>query len=243
MPAYHDLRPLLRTGDLVLFSGVGRVSRWIQLLTRSPWSHVGLIIQLAAIDMVLLWESTTLADVPDLDAGRPVRGVQLVGLRERLATYRGRVAVRRLAPPLTLGQRRKLGRFRSLVTGRPYEQRRVALFKSAWDGPLGDNRDDLSSLFCSELVAAAYQAIGLLPTEADGGLPASEYTPADFAQDAPRPLQLLNGAGLGPEIDIEREPSNPLPRGRGAGKGARPTPTPRPRSRRTSAARLSRRPS
>lgn len=74
--------------------------------------------------------------------------------------------------------------------------------KAALDGPfdklLGQNAEDLSNMFCSELVAEAYQQIGLL---ADG-LPSNEYVPGDFASTAKTPLVLGQGYVLGNEIEI-----------------------------------------
>ncbi len=74
----------------------------------------------------------------------------------------------------------------------------MELVKAAYDGPFGRNTEDLSSLFCSELVAEAYQRLGLL-SEAK---PANEYTPADFSEK--KELQLLAGT-LGNEIIIKDE--------------------------------------
>ena len=68
--------------------------------------------------------------------------------------------------------------------------------KAAYDGPLGHNEEDLSSLFCSELVAEAYQRIGLLTS----AMPSNEYTPKDFAER--RGLKLEKGK-LGEEISVE----------------------------------------
>jgi len=55
--------------------------------------------------------------------------------------------------------------------------------RSAYDGFLGDNKEDLSSVFCSELVAEALQRLGVLyEHNEDGGYPSNEYTPADFGK-------------------------------------------------------------
>ncbi len=53
----------------------------------------------------------------------------------------------------------------------------MQLFKSAYDFIGGKNKRDTSSLFCSELVAEAYQQMGLLTLD----IPSNEFTPADFA--------------------------------------------------------------
>jgi hypothetical protein len=52
----------------------------------------------------------------------------------------------------------------------------------------------LKNLFCSELVAATYQRLGLLPTEP----PSNNYTPRDFGAEGKLPLR--QGAALGEEV-------------------------------------------
>ena len=80
---------------------------------------------------------------------------------------------------------------------RPFERNRLEFLRSVYDGPLGRiRREDPSSFFCSELVAEAYQRMGLLPDSP----PANEYTPRDFSEQCKRPLALQMGAALGPEV-------------------------------------------
>lgn len=201
--AYVELRPQLKTGDVVLFSGKGGVSEWIKWFTGSKWSHVGMVMVLESYDSVLLWESTTLGDLPDVESGKSHRGVQLVGLRERIAGYGGEeVSVRQLNKALDAGQLKSLGDFRSEVSGRPYEKNKIELLRAAADlFPFDRNKENLSSLFCSELVAESFQRVGLLP---DGGKakPSNEYTPEDFSSKADTELKLLKGFTLRPEVRI-----------------------------------------
>ncbi|MEM1098433.1 MAG: hypothetical protein AAGH92_06540 [Planctomycetota bacterium] len=202
MQGYEAIRPRLKTGDVVLFSGRAPVSRLIQWVTGGPWSHVGLIVRLREFDdAVMLWESTTLTDVSDVQRGRPVRGVQLVPLSQRLVQYDGDVAVRQLHRPLTFGQRDRLAALRHRLSRRPYEQRELELLRSAIDLVGPPNREDLSSVFCSELVAEAYQAMGLLAEPPDGP-PSNEYTPMDFAEARSDRLSLRRRQRLGPEITV-----------------------------------------
>jgi hypothetical protein len=87
------------------------------------------------------------------------------------------------------------------MRGRPYERSTHEMMLSVYDGPLGRNRrEDLSSLFCSELVAAAYQRMGLLPPDP----PSNEYTPKDFCTRRRKRLRLLGQATLGPEVYLSR---------------------------------------
>jgi hypothetical protein len=72
------------------------------------------------------------------------------------------------------------------IRGRQYEQNKIKLIRSALDlFWWHKNKRDLRSIFCSELVAEAYQRVGLLDT----AKVSSEYTPSDFG----RTVDLKNG--------------------------------------------------
>ena len=176
MIPYSEIRDDLKTGDMVLFSGDGFVSRIIQMYTRSKWSHVGLVVKDEWYDMLLLWESTTLSKVKTV-YGNVRQGVAVRPLSEVVAKYEGEVGIRQLERPLSDGQQVDIGDLRKEFKGRDYEQSKSELFKSAYDFIGGKNEEDLSSLFCSELVAEAYQRVGLLSEHT----PSNEYTPADLA--------------------------------------------------------------
>lgn len=197
---YEEVRPLLATGDLLLFGGKSTLCRRIQRLTRSPWSHVGLILKIEALDLVLLWEASGVGDMVDLDTGKKAPGVRLIALSEWIARYGEEIALRRLLVERTPEMLAALAAFRREMRGRPYEQNRLELFRASYDGPLGGNHEDLSSLFCSELVAASYQRMGLLPSTP----PANEYTPKDFSSSRRPGLKLLRQAKWTREILISR---------------------------------------
>ena len=147
--------------------------------TCSKWSHVGMVICDRIYDQILLWESTTLSNLLDIDTDSYVKGVQVVSLSSRLQTYSGAIGIRSLSIALETDQVASLMRLRRNFTGRPYETNFWELICSAYDGPGGRNTEDLQSIFCSELIAEAYQRIGFLDEEK----PSNEYTPADFAED------------------------------------------------------------
>ena len=63
---------------------------------------------------------------------------------------------------------------------------------------LENEEEDLSSLFCSELVAAAYKHMGVLNTTK----PSSEFTPDDFTSARDSEL-VLNFGRLEPEVHVE----------------------------------------
>ena len=75
--SYDKIRGKLKTGDLFFASGDYLVSKLIQHATDSPWSHVGIIVKIDAIDRILLLES-----VEDM-------GVRIAPLSKYLHDYEG----------------------------------------------------------------------------------------------------------------------------------------------------------
>ena len=201
MPRYEEVRSELKTGDVVLFSGKSAISNIIKLFSGGKWSHVGMIVRLEELgDGVFLWESTTLSDVNDIETGRATKGVQLVPLSQRIKGYSGDVTYRPLDKKVSAAMLKKLGDCRARLARKPYERGEAELFKAAYDGLGGKSSgEDLSSLFCSELVAEAYQSMGLLPEYPDGP-PSNEYVPLDFSER--REITLLGGFNLGGETSI-----------------------------------------
>ena len=201
--AYATIRKQLKTGDLVFFSGKGGISAGIKWATTSRWSHVAMVLNLTQYDFVTLWESTTLSTIRDLDTHTMMKGVQLIPLSDRVQTYDGEIAVRQLKG-VTLAEPEiaELMALRRDLRGRSYETSEAELIKAAYDGPFGHNEEDLSSLFCSELVAESYQRMGLRPS-GKKDKQSNEYVPADFSQDEYDELGLLRGS-LGPEILLRR---------------------------------------
>lgn len=193
---YDILRPDMKTGDCVLFSGKGRISEAIKWFSCGKYSHVGVLVVIQEYDLVALWESTTLSNVRDLESGQYRKGVQLVDFSRRLRHYSGTVAYRPLREPLSPWKIEATADLRHRLKGRPYETDKIELVRSAYDGWLGDNVEEaLWSIFCSELVAEFYQATTHLigpPT----GFPSNEYTPSDFSEKR----DIMNF--LGPETEI-----------------------------------------
>ena len=187
MVKYNTIRSKLQTGDIVLFSGKGGLSTGIKWFTASRWSHLGMVVRPTDFDVVLLWEASPITDIKDIMTGKTHKGVRLVALSERIQTYEGEVSVRLLNVEREPKMLNALNRLRKEFKRRPFETDILELLKSAWDGPFGQNEPDLSSLFCSELVAEAYQVMGLLNKRK----PSNEYTPRDFSEEGN--LKLLKG--------------------------------------------------
>ena len=166
------------SGTVVLFSGAAVVSRLIELVTLSPWSHVGLVLRLADGRAMLL-ESTREDDelLDELSMRHLGDGVRLVAVSEYARKHPFKRFALRYRCPRLAGTRELVLRCAREFASVPYERRMSQLLKSGYDGPGGLSERDLSSIFCSELVAEILIREGLLPWRE----PSSEYTPADFA--------------------------------------------------------------
>lgn len=201
MASYDEVREKLDTGDIVLFSGKGLISMGLKIGSLCTWSHVAMVVRVKEPDVALLYQTTPVCKAKDFFEGVLKNGVQVNVMSEAVNGYNGKVAVRHLSVVRTPEMLNALSRFRQEVRNRPYEEHIIQMVKAVWDGPLGHVEEDLSSLFCSELVAEAYQRMGLLPSNESGGSPCSEYTPKNFSTEGGG-IELLLGATLGKEIVI-----------------------------------------
>ncbi len=195
MEKYKAVRNELNTGDIVVFNGSGVISSMIKWKDKTRWSHVGMVVKSVDWDILLLFESTTLSKIKDVESRKESQGVQLVPLSERIRSYPdNRVGFRKL-----LGVNRDedftktVKAFRKEMAGRPYEESKLELFRSSYDGVFGDNEENLACLFCSELIAEMYQRLGLLNDVDDKpkGLASNEYTPKAFGGDK---YELVDGS-------------------------------------------------
>lgn len=150
-------------------------------------------------DYLTMWQSTNSNyDIKDLESGELRKGVQLVPLSGYVRRYSGEISVRQLkGKNLPVESLESLMKLRKELSGKKYEQNIIELIKAAYDGPFGHNNEDLSSIFCSELVAEAYQRLGLLTEEKSS----NEYTPADFSEE--RMTKLANNFHLSKEIILK----------------------------------------
>lgn len=80
---YNGIRAKLKSGDILFTSGDYLISKAIQKMTGSPWSHVGIVFRLDSIDRVLLLESVEDMGVRfaplskylnDYENGKPYKG-------------------------------------------------------------------------------------------------------------------------------------------------------------------------
>ena len=175
----NDILAPAATGDLVLFSGKGLVSAMIRLFTRSRWSHVGLVIRDGVSGTPLLLEATITEESADTVLGRPVRGVQVVRLADKLVAYDGTVVLRRLEiderpAGLAVDIREDMREMAALWRYRGYKSFTMTLILDL----LSANRRPprVHRVFCSELVAEMYKRHGLMTRT----VRSSRYVPGDF---------------------------------------------------------------
>lgn len=175
--SYPEIRDTLQSGDIVLFSGNGIISKMIQRVSGSKWSHVGIVYRPGHDAFIL--EST-------MQYGQG--GVGLSLLSRRIKGYDGEVAIRQAKWTSPESSTRHIGRMMRAHKGKPYENKLFELAMSAIDNIPGlpENEPDYSSLFCSELVA---MAVGTIMPSAIQKSP-NEFTPGDFAD---LDLYWLNG--------------------------------------------------
>jgi len=157
-------------GDVLAFGGNGFISDTIKLVTGCPASHVGVILQsnvptLEGVFINQIIESTSL--------GEGFAGVKINRVSDHIRDYDGEIWCLPLATRIKedLDQ----GIFFSFLldqVGKKYDSPQA--IGSALDF-IPDNREDIDLLFCSELIAAAFEEVGII-----GEINASEQTPADI---------------------------------------------------------------
>eukprot|EP00731_Ephydatia_muelleri_P014196 Em0007g1506a len=199
---YDHVARTIQTGDLLLFSSLKTTSSLIKLFDHAVFGHVGIACRLETTDEIYVWESKPYC----IEAGVIIDGVQMAPLRYRITNgWCNTAAVRNitgLKTPQRQAMLNKMAAFMKETHGRPYDKNRLHLLLSALDlldepiSLLKLNEEDLSSVFCSQLVAAAYQRMGLM----EACKPANTYTPEDFTTS--RHFQVTEGT-MGPEVYID----------------------------------------
>jgi len=199
----RSLESIVQTGDLILFSSMHAASHVTKCFTASTWDHCGIIVKFSAKHVFIL---------------EYAGGVFLYPLFTRLYTYyaiQGReIVLRRLLPGQERGvMQRRIEKFVYSVLGNKppsIEEIVVAVLKQeSFITPIvsrlaggtkkdDEVKDDLQTLFCSKLIAAAYKDIGLLGKHRK----TSDFLPKHFSVQYDDYLDLQGGALLGPELPV-----------------------------------------
>ena len=185
------------TGDLWLFRGRSLADRAIRAATNSPVNHVGMVVALDDLPP-LLWHAELGRSLPDVWSGSHQRGVQLHLLAGAVTTWRERYGqrawVRLLDGTIERHHEDRLMEVIARFDGRPFPTT-FGLVRQWLTGRLRRNAA-LETIYCAELVATTYQAMGLLPRRR----PASWFDPGRFWSGDD--LELEPPFSLGGEIPV-----------------------------------------
>jgi hypothetical protein len=188
------------TGDIWLFRGRTVADVAIRTVTNSPVNHVGMAVALDDLPP-LLWHAELGRSLPDVWTGQRQRGVQLHRLADAVRTwderYHQRAWVRQLDGAVERHHEDRLMETIDRFDGHPFP--RMARLAGRWmTGRFRRRESSLEAIYCAELVATTYQAMGLLPADR----PASWYDPGRFWSGDH--IALVPPFSLGPEIEVRR---------------------------------------
>jgi hypothetical protein len=175
----------MKPGDLIGFSGYDLSGLVINLGTFGiPFyniSHIGIIAE--HHNKLMLFESTTLCELPCLIQGEPVSGAQAHCITSRIDNYNGRTWHYPLSQGLTCDQSYNLTEYLLKDIGKEYDML-GAIRSGGWLFSSIENwfrGQDLNNLFCSEWVASAHHHIDLFRTRSS-----SRWNPNSYVRETYR---------------------------------------------------------
>lgn len=201
------------TGDILLFRGTEGFSKLIKVSSISIFSHVMMVVREPSEDVrkaygiskdekekVFVFESDS--EIEQHEGG----GVQLIPLRkwiELTQTYYHDnkdtlLCWRKLVDFDLKPVEKEFDEFLISMAGKFYKKNKTQLAKALFEW---NKKEDLESIFCSELVAAAYKVMKLIPQNKKS----NNYVPRDFTSSLRKEgkdLILEEGASLLNEVRI-----------------------------------------
>jgi len=234
---YSDVVSFLQTGDVILFHGIEAHSILIEGATMSYWSHAAILIRKPSDEIKELYRVNDYLHILE-HVGAPFKdpeledlyifesdydtftknkggGAQLIPFKAWLIDYEREysrlfLVVRRLVCPNRTGNNifdfPKLEPFMKTCADKKYKVSRRQLV-----GAVGraNRKEDLESVFCSELVAATLKEMDFLEEHKN----CTNITPKDFAKESYKyrltsshfgkhDFELGNGASLADAVRI-----------------------------------------
>lgn len=210
---YSQLRPTLKTGDLISFSGTAALDWMIRFAEGEPYTHVGMVIE--DNGTLFFWDAPgggkEFTDpyylAPNGQSGKPHAGARVAALDDLIPYYMTvEVALyaRQLTAPVTADQKAALMRFVSVADGTPFPgdwlkapdglNLLAGLGLSSylgihWKATIAGN------FYCAHLVAESFMRMGMMAIAPN---PSNSYSPADFnAAGLP-----LIGCALSPTVQV-----------------------------------------
>lgn len=184
--AYSQIKDDLKTGDLILFSGKYSISKLVEKLEHSMWSHVAMVVRIPDIEYPLLWESSALTNLSDELFKDNKTGPKIVNLEERLKSYGS--DLKPYSPPVYAVRHLEVERNDEMINSlstlftslhglpNPGEWKMIL---EVLEGKLLNIPSKLDNYTCSELVAESLIKMGLLNNQKV----INSYMPKDFSSD------------------------------------------------------------
>ena len=199
---------LARTGDIWVFRGSSGADRAIRGLTNSPVNHVGMAVVVDDLPP-MMFHAELGRSLLDLWTGEHQRGVQLHDMRDAVLQWGHRYGqrgwLRQLEGPVGRDQEDGALRAVARLDGTPFPSTARLTGRWLWgrapQPPWRRSADDpepagLETAYCAEVVALAYEEMGLLPR----GRRPNWYDPGRFWSGDD--LELTPGFRLGGEIEV-----------------------------------------
>ena len=213
---------LTRTGDLWLFRGSSAADRAIRVTTNSPVNHVGMAVVLDDLPP-LMWHAELGRSLPDVWTGEHQRGVQLHKLADAVTTWKRRYGqrgwVRQLEGTIEREHEDRLMEVIQQHDGRAFPTTLGLAGQWAKGRVRRRPQQSLEAIYCAELLATTYQAMGLLPSKR----PASWYDPGRFWSGDH--LELVPPFRLGGEIAVSVPDASEEESAEAAPDASRPEPS------------------
>ncbi|MBD2325546.1 hypothetical protein [Alkalinema sp. FACHB-956] len=183
--SYAALQLKIQPGDVLVFSGSDIPSNVVKIATQSDHVHVAIVFSVDRTndegDNILIAESHIDTSLPSVGTGQHNFGAQLQWLSHRIAASQTPVRWAALHPPLSESEIRHLQAWLWEIEQQQVSYdfvQAIGAGMDAMDDLCGGNPQDLSALFCSELVTYALQTVNRI----DASINPSEQTPADVMQ-------------------------------------------------------------
>ncbi|MGI0490654.1 hypothetical protein ACN4EG_02480 [Alkalinema pantanalense CENA528] len=183
--SYAALQLTIQPGDVLVFSGSDIPSNVVKIATQSDHVHVAIVFSVDRTndegDNILIAESHIDTSLPSVGTGQQNFGAQLQWLSHRIAASQTPARWAALHPPLTESEILHLQSWLWEIEQQkiPYDfVQAIGAGMDVMDEICGGNVQDLSALFCSELVTYALQRVHRI----DASINPSEQTPADVMQ-------------------------------------------------------------
>jgi hypothetical protein len=211
--AVDALNHVLLDGDIILFKGNNVGSGLQRCVLNAPYDHVAIVVKSPGNPFRKRSPNTYILEANGRDGVHKYDLEVWIYMRTTMNSSFSKVVFRRLLCNRTRERRRKLLKFVDSTIGHQYENNYLNFIKAFFEMNIGSG-DDLSTAFCSKLVAAALHEIGVLSKEHNANI----FLPGDFsekphgwcgcmANTGKLEKYMIDGAKYGPEVEIDFEHS------------------------------------